>query len=637
MLNTEANPEAVQQRSAASVFELSPVRVWALLILVFLSVQFAALFSPPLLDDADATHASAAAHIVHSHDWTTLYVNGIRYLEKPPLPYWLVAIDNYLFGFNVFAAHLPLTLAVLGTSIVAWLWARRAYGARAALYAALGLLTSMGVFLFTRILIPEAILSFLLLLSLYCFLTAIEDGEPARLYVTYACLALAVLAKGLIGPVFFVAAAVPYLLWTGTWRQWRNFRLLTGLLLFLAIAAPWHVLAGLRNPDQGHPLGNIPSPGNVHGFFYFYFVNEHILRFLGRRFPHDYSKLPAVLYWTLHLVWLFPWSIFVPVALRNLWKSRELNGTGAAASQLPGAGRQFRRRTTVLLAIYAAFILVFFSLSTNQEYYTFPAYFALIMLLAAALSQTELDDTAQTWLTRTHAALTLVGILASAALFYGLWSARDLPFTSDIGKLLARRAVAGYDLSMSHFFDLTGPSFAALREPALIAALTLMIGPVAAWRLRRRRLHLQSTIAVGLTAATFLVAAHIALVRFGPMLSSAEMAQTVNRYASPADTLMIYGDQSGGSSLIYYTQERLPKPALLVNGKTTSMLWGACYPDAPHIFLDDAGLEHAWGNGERHWLFVPGENQERVTRLLGSRLIEVQESSDKTLYTDRPL
>ena len=168
------------------------------------------------------------------------------------------------------------------------------------------MLTSIGIFLFTRVYIPEAILTFFTALALYCFLTGLEDHDPRRFYVTYAALALGVLTKGLIAPIFFLGAIIPYLLLTGTWRRWREFNLLPGVLLFLAIAAPWHILAGLRNPDHGHPVGNIPSPGNVHGFFYFYFINEHVLRFLGKRYPHDYNKLPAILYWTLHLIWLAP-------------------------------------------------------------------------------------------------------------------------------------------------------------------------------------------------------------------------------------------------------------------------------------------------------------------------------------------
>ena len=311
---------------------------------------------------------------------------------------------------------------------------------------------------------------------------------------------------------------MPYLWLTGDWRRWRQFRLFSGILLFLAIAAPWHILAGLRNPGAGHPTGNIPSPGNVHGFFYFYFINEQVLRFLGRRYPVDYNKLPFVLYWSLHLVWLFPWSIYLPVVVRRAWTSRTrwLRSARPAPYSVAARPARFRSRTIWLLAIYAAVILIFFSLSTNQEYYTYPVYFPLLLLTAGALASEEGDAGVNKWLAGGHVALALIGIVAAVALGYGLWSSRSLPSASDIGALPAHRDVAGYTLSMSHLFDLTGPSFAALRLPAGLAAAGLLLGPVIAWVLRRQRHHFEATVSVAFTSAVFLIAAHIALVRLSP-------------------------------------------------------------------------------------------------------------------------
>src|ERR1700742_4381786 len=164
---------------------LSPVRTWTLLLLVFAAVHVAALFTPPLLDDADANHATAAQSMARTGDWVTLKVDGIRYLEKPPLPYWLAAVDYRLFGFNVFSTHPPLSL---GVRWLAWLWGRRAYGDRAAFYAALGILTSVGVFLFARIFIPEVLLTLLLALAFYNFLIGLEDEKYSRFYLTWAAL-----------------------------------------------------------------------------------------------------------------------------------------------------------------------------------------------------------------------------------------------------------------------------------------------------------------------------------------------------------------------------------------------------------------------------------------------------------------
>ena len=630
--------------------QLSAARAWVLLAAVFLAVHFAALFSPSLLDDADAAHAQVARHIAVSGDWVTFMIDGIRYLEKAPLPYWIVALDYRLFGFNVFATHLPMALSMLGCAVLAWFWSMRAYGERAAFYAALGILTCVGGFLFTRVFIPEAMLTLFTALALYCLLTGLEDRSPLKIYGMWVSLALGLLTKGLVTPVFFLAAAVPYLLLTGLWRRWRELRLFTGILLFLAIAAPWHVLAGLRNPDQGHPSGNIPSPGNVHGFFYFYFINEHLLRFLGTRYPHDYNKLPGILYWSLHLIWLAPFSVFLPVLVGRGWVTRrewltllrpqtaktvdfyiEKAHLVDPASHV--AKVKFRARTTWILALYGCFIVVFFAFSTNQEYYTFPAYFPLLVLLAGALARAEEDpDGRKKWLLWCHAAFAIVGIVSAAALGWGLWTSRGIPYVPDIGTVIAHREVAGYSLSMAHFFDLTGPSFAALREPAAIALVALLVGPLLAWRLRQRGHHLEASTSAGLTAALFLVAAHIALVRFEPMLSSRSIADTINHLAKPQDRLLLYGDQSDGSSVIFYTNRQ----ALLVDGRRSTMIWGSYYPDAPHIFLTDDDLKAMWGNGPRNFLFVPEDSHDHVASLLGNRAVELQNLAGKILYTDRP-
>jgi 4-amino-4-deoxy-L-arabinose transferase-like glycosyltransferase len=646
----------------------SPLAAWILLAVIFCAVEMASLFTPPLLDDVDASHAQAAQHMEETGNLVTLYVNGVRYLEKPPLPYWLAAGLYKVFGENVFATHLPNALAVLGCAVLMWAWAGRAWGRRAGYYAALGMLTSIGPFLFTRFAIPEALFSFLLLLALWSFLTGFESRREGRFYWMWAALALATLTKGLIAPVFFVAAAVPFVALSGLWRRWRELKPLTGLLLFVVIAAPWHVLAGLANRDQGHPVGNHPTTGNVHGFWYFYFLNEHVFRFIGTRWPHDYNRMPVIWYWLAHLVWLFPWSLFLPALLMVAWRTRH----GWMAHVRPDAGQtvdfyldhaaredvasyvarlKFRVRTAWMLGLYAAFVLLFFSISTNQEYYTFPAWPALLILIAGVVTGTEerrgtdegkpLLGTA--WLTGAQAVFAVLGVSAAGALGWCLWESRKLPFVPDIGTLLAHRDVGGYTLSMSHFFDLTGPSFAALRLPAALAAVTLLVGPAVSWMLRLRRKDVAATTALALTAAVFLVAAHIAFARFEPMLSSKQVADTIVSKGAPADSFIIFGDQSDASSVVFYTHNFLRKPAYVVmqpcspQGAGSSLLWGSCWPDAPKIFLSEDQLAKMWGTGERKWLFAQDTNQPKVEQLLAGRLYPVQAIADKALWTDRPL
>jgi len=583
-------------------------------LVVFSLIYVGSLFSPGLQDDADSTHAEAAREMSVTHDYVTLKVNGNRYLEKAPLMYWAVSLSYLFFGINEFATHLPVALAVLLLVLLAMRWGRRAFGDRAAVYAGLFVATSAGCYLFTRILIPEAILSFFIALAFYFFATALEEGAAWRWYAGYACVALAVLTKGLLAIVVVGLALLLYLAISGEWRRWREFRFFTGTLLFLAIAAPWHLLAGARNPH----------------FFWFYFVNEHFMRFLGKRIPKDYNKQSNSLFWTLHLVWLFPWSLYLPVALRKPmaeWRARRK----LAKDGIPRPALSFRSRTELLCLVWAGVTLVFFSFSTNQEYYTFPAYLPILLLLAARLADEE-DSGLYRWLVGCSAVFALIGIAISAVLAAGIWNSRHLPFVPDIGTVLAKPDLAAETLAMGHMLDLTGESFAALRLPAILAAIVLLLGPSVAFWLRRRNAHLAATWTTAATMAVFLIAAHIALVHFDPFLGSRSMARQIAPELRPADRVMIYGDQSFGSSLLFY----LRRPIELVNGNTTSMWWGSTYPDAPHIFLNDQDLQRAWNSPQRIFLFVPQHERAKVEALLPGPLHVASEVSGKSIFTNHP-
>src|SRR6185295_17578373 len=174
------------------------------------------------------------------------------------------------------------------------------------------------------------------------FLRTLEDDRPSRLacWALAVSMALNVLTKGLIGLVFPVGAIVLYLLLTGNLRHILRLRLISSVLIFLTVAAPWHIMAALRNPDQGP----------VRGFLWFYFINEHLLRYLNRRMPRDYDTVPLLLFWILTLVWLVPWTAFVPQAL----------------ARVPRHWREWRARldprqeASLLFAIWGLLIVAFF-------------------------------------------------------------------------------------------------------------------------------------------------------------------------------------------------------------------------------------------------------------------------------------
>jgi 4-amino-4-deoxy-L-arabinose transferase-like glycosyltransferase len=663
---------------------------WAAAIALFLAIYLGSAFTPALQDDVDTSHAEAAREMLTRGDFVTLHINGVRYLEKAPLMYWAIAGCFRVLGVNDFAARLPTVLAMLGLMLLGMEWGRRAFGARAGLYTGLFTATAAGCFLFTRVLIPEAILSLLIAGAFYCLVCALDRPATGAAratgvwwYAVYALLALAVLTKGLLALVVVGMTLLAYLAVSGEWRRWREFRLGSGLLLFFAVAAPWHVLAGLRNP----------AVGDHHGFFWFYFVNEHFLRFLGKRIPKDYNKLPGYLYWTLHLVWLFPWSLYLPLMVRRMWveirggsngkvnypTSADNGRYGAAGnskvnyptsaddgrygapgkrptsdSDEQGATRvdptfakegqiwatldtalNFRGRTRWICLLWAGVTLLFFAFSTNQEYYTFPAYLALFLLLGAAVAGEEIaadqKNGRQGWLLATSALSVAVRLVFAVVLIGGLWSSRHLPFVPDIGAVLAQTNLDTDTLSMGHILNLTGQSFAALRLPAILAVMALVLGSLAEIVLRVMRRNYAGTWALALTMMVFLMAAHVALIRFDPFLSSQVLAERIAQQVRTEDRVLIYGDQAYGSSLVFY----LRHPVELVNGRSTSMWFGSTFPDAPQIFLDDNDLVRLWNSGTRVFLFAPDFQQKKVKEVLGDKALVYASSSGKIVYTNR--
>ncbi len=628
---------------------------WAAVIAICLAIYLGSAFTPALQDDVDTSHAVAAREMLTRGDFVTMHINGVRYLEKAPLMYWMVAGCFRVLGMREIAVRLPTVVAMLGLVLLGMMWGSRAFspqqansglagdpfGERAGLYTGMFTATGAGYFLFTRVMIPEAILSLLIAASFYCLLCALDKQNAVReWYAIYVLLALAVLTKGLLALVVFGLTLPVYLAISGEWRRWREFRLGSGLLLFFAVAAPWHILAGLRNPGTAEH----------HGFFWFYFVNEHFLRFLGKRVPKDYNRLPGSLYWSLHLVWLFPWSLYLPLAVRRLWaemrnRRRARVDVGVASSNPTLAATaaakvghprlDFASRTRLICLIWASVTLLFFAFSTNQEYYTFPAYLAFFLLLGAAVAGEEIEGEQahmrKSWLLATSALSVMVRLVFAVALIGGLWSSRHLAYVPDIGAVLARTNLDTNTLSMGHILNLTGQSFAALRLPAILAVIALLFGSLAEIVLRARGKHFASTWALALTMTLFLVAAHIALVRFDPFLSSHMLAQRIEEQLRPEDRVLIYGDQAFGSSLVFY----LPHQVELVNGRTTSMWFGSTWPDAPKIFLDDNDLLRLWSSSTRVFLFAPDFQQKNVEELLGDKALVYASSSGKIVYTNR--
>jgi 4-amino-4-deoxy-L-arabinose transferase-like glycosyltransferase len=553
------------------------------------------LFRPPLLDDADSVHSEVAREMVARHDWITLYANGIRYLEKAPLMYWSMAASFTLFGPENWAARLPLAIAALALFLVVYATGRRLFASDAAgFYAALMLLTSFGIFIYTRIIIPDVIVCLWLSLSMLLFWISLEQEHPSRAtaWGFAAACALNVLTKGLIGIVFPLGIVVIFLLLNRNLDHLRRWHPLSSLLVFLVIALPWHIAVGLANPSQGHPNGTMPTPGNVHGFFWFYFINEQFLRYLNRRVPRDYDTVPLLLFWGLLLVWLMPWMAFVFKAIGSVRIRSSLR-----CVRLPPSDQAWN-----LLGLWAAFVMVFFSFSTRQEYYALPALPPIALMIGGWLAREEkcsAGDPRRIAGRRIAIVLFLLGAVGSTIAAYLAIHARPPAPGVDISTLLTQNP-GDYALSLGHFLDLSTRAMGAFRLPLTLTAIALAAGTLANLILRFINRIRIGNYALAAMMVVFLIAAHMALVTFSPVLSSKALADAIRPRLQPGDVVEINGEYEAGSTLGFY----LRRQVRILNGRSSNLWYGSFFNDAPHLFDDNASFRRLWSGPQRIFLWT---------------------------------
>jgi hypothetical protein len=561
------------------------------------------------MDDVDAVQAQIARNMLTSGDWVTPRLDGVVYMEKAPLIYWTIALSYKCFGVHDWAARIPIALSVMG---LAWLTAAFgvwAFGKRSGLYAGLCMATCIGIFLFTRILIPDVMITFTVALAMWAFLRALDDEEPHPrfwVFLLAASLGIGLLLKSLIGIVFPVAAGLIYLfaarqLFSAT--TWKKLHPFSGGLIVLAVAAPWHILATLRNPPY-FAFTLHSGPGQYHGFLWFFFINEQLLRFLNLRYPRDYDTVPRLYFWLFHLLWLFPWSVYFPAIVKLSFKPIDRGG-----------------RTRLLALCWAGFILIFFTFSTTQEYYSMPCYPALALLLGSALA------TEGIWIKQgTRVLSVIVGCAALAGIAILLLSGRQ-PSGSDISAALSPHPNA-YKLSLGHMEDLTLASFAYLRLPLAMAVLAFVLGAVGTFKAGAQR----AAISAALMMVIFFHAARVAMVAFDPYLSSRPLAEAIQK--APPGTLIVDRHYYTFSSIFFYTN----RTALLLNGRRINLEYGSYAPATPDVFIDDAQFRDLWLQPQTAYIVAKDSAVSRLEGLVSSEHLNLLAASGgKVVLVNHPL
>jgi 4-amino-4-deoxy-L-arabinose transferase-like glycosyltransferase len=563
------------------------------------------------MDDVDAVQAQIARNMLASSDWVTARLNGVAYLEKSPLIYWMMAASYRVFGVRDWAARLPLALAVILLCWVTYRFARWAFDSDdAGAFSGLALASCVGLFLFTRILIPDATLTLTITGAVWAWLRLLEPRErPDWRWPTLlgACLGCGLLLKGLIAVVFPVLTALVYMaitrqLFSGA--AWKRLQPALFVIVALVIAAPWHVLATVRNPP--HFAFSLHSgPGEYRGFFWFYFFNEHLLRFLNLRYPRDYNTVPRLWFWLFNLVWLFPWSVYLPAAAKLSYGQNSRAG-----------------RVRLMALCWIGVVMVFFTFSTTQEYYSMPIYPALALLIGSAMTSEE------PWVRR--GTRILMGIFAAlfvviAVLLAIVWR---VPATGNISEALSQNPKM-YTLSLGHMTDLTVKSFAYLKLPLAMAALAFAGGALGLFWSR------SVTRAALVTAAAMIIfvqAARIAMVRLDAYFGSYPLAQALEQ--NPPGQLIEGNAYYAFSSVFFYTN----RTALLWNGRVNNLEYGSYAPNAPDVFINDDRFVSLWNSSSRSYLLVYGTEMKHLDDLVGRpRLHVVKENAGNYLLTNQPL
>ena len=324
-----------------------------LLLLAVAVVWFGNLEYRKLFHPDEGRYAEIPREMVASADWLTPRLNGIKYFEKPPLQYWATAAAYRVFGEAQWTSRLWTALSGFLAVLLTYAAGVRLSGPDAGLYAALLLVSSAGFVLGGHYNTLDMGLTFFLTLALVAFLFAQRDHQTRRgralwMHVAWAAAAGAVLSKGLVGAVLPAGGLVAYTLLTRDFAVWRRLNPVTGVLLFLALAAPWFVQVSLANPE----------------FPRYFFIHEHFQRFLTTA---HYRDQPWWFFLPVLVLGLLPWTTLVPGALAQAWRS-ESDGSG------------FRARRFLLA--YAGFILLFFSASSSKlEAYVLPMLPAIALLL----------------------------------------------------------------------------------------------------------------------------------------------------------------------------------------------------------------------------------------------------------------
>ncbi|MDD5245117.1 MAG: glycosyltransferase family 39 protein [Syntrophorhabdaceae bacterium] len=472
------------------------------------------LGSYSLKEPDEGRYAEIPREMVEQGDYVVPHLDYVRYFEKPPLLYWITALSYKTFGISEWSFRFPNALAALLCILTMYLSMSNWFGEETGLISSLILLGSFGFFAISHIVTIDMLFSFLLFVCLLCFYQYYREKGQLFLYLFFAALALAVLAKG---PVAFILLMVTIVIFLWSEKRLpflRNILSIKALLLFCVIVLPWFIIICLREKE----------------FFQFFFIDQHILRFLTTK-----HKRSGPLYYFFPVLFggLFPWSIFIPRAAAELWREKELR----------------------LFFIWSLVVFVFFSLSGSKlPPYILPIFPAVSVILANLFWR------------RWHQRITpkreliIYGIFFSCVALTGLAHGTGMldKYLANLSEIAAvSRAVRWLTLSAS------------------IASLAILI--VMSFRMMRTYRSLFFTLGAFCLVLFTGIMLHSHVI--DGLNTTKELAREINKTGNPAPVVIDFG--SFDETLPFYLKRRT-----YIAEYFGELKMGSEYPDAKDHFLD---------------------------------------------------
>ena len=550
----------------------SPPVLWSgfFLLLISLAVYLPPLFKVPLTR-AEAMYALIPQEMLGSGSWLISTLNGVPYLDKPPLLYWITILAYKILGASEVTARIPTLALTLGEIWLTYLLGRRLIGPRAAWLGGFILLSSIGFFALHLEILTDHLVTLSLAASFY-FMVRWQE-EPRRRWSVgfYLALAAGFLSKGFISLGFPLLISVLFL-WPRRRPSWsRLFFNPWGLALLAAVILPWFVAM-----ERAHP-----------GFLRHQIINEQVLRFLGQRQPQDITPFSAGEFWLFLGIWLLPWTLLLPEALYRFWRETACRPAGLENGRL--------------LLIWAGVILGFFTLSSSRiEYYSLPALPPLALVLGWRLDR---------YLAAPRGRGLVWAMLALAILGLGIMFL--LPHLERICGA-NRREFLG-------MFQLIEP--VARQETFWIPGVALL-GVLAGWRSPRVAAGFFGALALMLNYFTLLT-----LMALSPHLSDKIPGEFLRHRAGTEDLVIMESIEEFeyGASLAYYAGRRI----LMVQRRGLPQFPCPVSPRDNYL-ISPARLKELWEGPRRVFLLVdeatpPEEDYLRaaapVLKMQGKRLL----------------